>query len=250
MDNKLIFYFLCFLAFVGSSQAATQNLLFVTEHSPPYQFLSKSNAVGGVTTKILQAALKLTPYHYRINIYPWSRSFVLAKDQKNTCVFLISRDKEREKLFQWVTPLLTTNDYFIALSARTDIKVNNIEDVKKYNVAVLKEDRTYYELLKRGFVENKNLYVINNSSSMLKLLTMRKEVDFILADTINVRYRAMFNNINYELFKTHFKLNENPIELYLACSLETPKEVVQNLALAIEKIKKNGTYEKIYKAWK
>ena len=247
MKSTLILTY--FFIYTVTTQAAPQELLFVTEHSPPFQFVSKSNNVEGFTTKVIQAALKLTPYQYQIKLYPWSRSFVLAKGKKNTCIYLVSRDKEREKHFQWVAPLLTTNDYFIGLSARTDIKVDNIEDVKKYNVAVLKEDRTYYELLKRGFVENKNLYIINNSTSMLKLLTMRKNIDFILADDINVKYRAMFNNIDYELFKTYFKLNESPIELYLACSLQTSKEVVQKLSQAINTIKENGTYDKILETW-
>jgi polar amino acid transport system substrate-binding protein len=232
--------------FVASTQAASQKLLFLTEHSPPFQFTNESNNVAGLTTTVIEEALKLTSYDYDIKIFPWARSFFLAQAKENTCIYLISRDKEREKLFKWVTPILLTNDYFIGLSSRTDIKVNNIEDVKKYNVAVLKEDRTYYDLLKLGFVENKNLFVINDSTSMLKLLTKRKQIDFILADTINVKYRAIFNNMDYDLFKTYFKLNKKPIELYLACSLKTSTEVINNLSQAINKIKENGTYDKIF----
>lgn len=246
MKFKLVLTFFCSFMFFSSTQAVSQKLLFLTEHSPPFQFTSESNNVAGLTTTVIQEALKLTPYDYDVKIFPWSRSFFLAQGKENTCIYLISRDKEREKLFKWVTPMLLTNDYFIGLSARTDINVNNIEDVKKYKVAVLKEDRTYYDLLKLGFVENENLFVINDSTSMLKLLTRRKQIDFILADTINVRYRAMFNNMDYELFKTYFKLNIKPIELYLACSLKTSPEVINNLSQAINKIKENGTYDKIF----
>jgi polar amino acid transport system substrate-binding protein len=248
MKCKLIITYFCSFIFT-TTQVASQEILLVTEHSPPFQFISKSNNVEGFSTKVIQAALELTPYQYDIKIYPWSRSFFLAQGKENTCIYLISRDKEREKKFQWVAPILSTNDYFIGLSSRTDINIKNLEDVKQYKIAVLKEDRTYYYLLKRGFVENKNLYVINDSTSMLKLLTRRKQIDFILADTINVKYRAMFNNMDYALFKTYYKLNKTPTDLYLACSLQTSKKVIQTLSQAIDTIKENGTYDKILDAW-
>jgi polar amino acid transport system substrate-binding protein len=244
MNSKQLITIFCFFIFSSTVKASSQDLLFVTEHSPPFQFHTKANDVDGLTIRIMQAALELTPFHYQMKIYPWSRSFLLAKGKRNTCVFLMSRDKEREEHFQWVAPIISTNDYFVGLSSRGDIEINNIEDVKKYKVAVLKEDRTYYELLKRGFIENKNLFIINNSSSMLKVLTKREQIDFVLSDIINVKYRAKFHNMDPALFKTYFKLTETPIELYLACSLTTPKETVQKLSQAINTIKENGVYDK------
>ena len=252
MLNKF-FLFVILVSVLAINANASQNspitLTFVTEHSPPYQMLNDAGDVEGFIIEVMRAALATTSYDYKMNIYPWSRSFAMAKNNENTCVFLISRNKHREQLFQWVAQLLTINDHFIGLSNRNALKVNNIEEIKKYNTAVLKEDRTYYKLIELGFIENKNLYVINNTYSLLKLLIKRKNIDFILADTINVKYRAEFNDIDPSQFKTYMKLNDKPTDLHLACSLKTPQKVIHDLAQAVNSIKANGTYAKIKQRW-
>lgn len=241
---------LYYLFFIFSVQGYAADLLIVTEHSPPYQYLNKSGQIDGLTTEIVHATLAQTAIPYKLKLYPWSRAFLMAKETKNTCIFLMSRDEPREMNFKWVAPLVTTHDYFIGLSARTDININNIEDVKKYKVAVIKDDRAHHELLKLGFVENKNLYIINNSSAMLKLLASIRNIDLILADMVNVNYRAKLHNLNPDTFKSYMKWNSTPVDLYLACNLKTSEAIVNQLKNAIKTIKENGTYDKILTKWR
>lgn len=233
-----------------AGELSYNKLTIVTEHSPPYQMFDSSNNVVGLTTSIVEAALARTDINYQISIYPWSRSFVMAKENPNTCVYLMSRTQSREKHFQWVAPLVPIDDYFVGLSTRNDIKIDTLEDAKRYKVAVLKDDRTHHKLLELGFVENKNLYVINNTYSMLQLLLTRKTIDLVLADTINIEYRAKYNDIDPNLFRTYFKLTQRPIQLYFACSLQTPKKVITELQKAFTYIKENDTYDKIIKQWR
>ena len=173
----------------------------------------------------------------------------MAKKDKNTCLYLIGRNKERETFFKWLQPIVSTSDYFIGLKSNLTIVINNIEDAKKYKVAVLKGDRTHTLLLNEGFIENENLYIVNNTYSLLKLLILRPEIDLILADTINVKYRAKFSNIDPKLFHTFFKLEKPAVDLYFACSLKTDNHIISTINQSISTIKVNGEYREILNRW-
>ena len=54
------------------------------------------------------------------------------------------------------------------------MNIKTVEDVKRYNVAVIRNDIAHEILLNLGFVENEDLFVINNSFSMLKQLISKK----------------------------------------------------------------------------
>ncbi|WP_206486288.1 transporter substrate-binding domain-containing protein [Thalassotalea sp. G2M2-11] len=243
--SLIILLILLFLPSVTWAITSPVFLHIVTEHSPPYQEQKRNRPVQGLTTELVKAVLAGTPYHYQINIYPWSRAFMMAKERPNTCIYLMSRNEQREKHFQWIAPILSVNDYLIGLADRDGIALNSLEDAKNYNVAVLKDDRTYYMLLDQGFEEHKNLYVINNTYSLLKLLLTRKNIDFIIADTINVEYRAKYNGMDPNLFRAYYKITENPVDLYLACSLTTPKPIIETLKKSLATIKHNGVYDQI-----
>jgi len=250
LNQKLIITLLFFVVLQWQfSYAAEHKLSIVTEHSPPYQELNKNSEVVGFTTEIIKAALAHTSIDYDIKIFPWSRTYAMAKKNKNTCVYLIGRNKEREQLFQWLQPIVSTSDYLIGLKGNNNLVIKTLEDAKKYKVAVLKDDRTHTILLNEGFIENKNLYIVNNTYSLLKLLLLRPEIDLILADTLNVRYRAKFNGIEADLFHSFFKMDKPAVDLYFACSLTTDPSIIATINESISTIKNNGEYNEILHRW-
>jgi len=209
----------------------------------------KDGKITGFSTQLVNAMFKRTSYKTTMLIYPWSRAYNIALKKDNTCIYAIGRTPEREKSFKWTQAFITTNFAFIGLKSSTDIKLNTIEDAKGYRVAVLRDDVTHQLLVKRGFIENKNMFVVNNPSSMLKLLQSRNLIDLILTDKISLKYRAEFHNINPHLFIEFLKLDENPLDFYLACSLSTDQAIVDDIINAFEQIKKMGEYDKIMKLW-
>ncbi|GHG02019.1 substrate-binding periplasmic protein [Thalassotalea marina] len=246
-----LFVYLC-LIYSGACHAKaslSNNVIFVTEHLPPFQ-IAQQGQVSGFATELLKAAVSETDINASYIVYPWSRAYNLAQERPNTCIYSIARTPQREQLFHWVDVLTQTNSHFIGLKSRTDIDIKSVEDAKRYKVAVLKDDVTHQLLLAKGFKEFKNLYVVNNTQSLLKLLVLRTNIDLILADNLTVTYRALYNDIAPSQFAVYLKVNQSPLDFYLACNLETSKETIQAIKSGFAAIRKSGQYQKISHEWK
>jgi len=223
-------------------------ITLVTENLPPYQMLIK-NKLDGFATEIITEVMKQTDFEYTIKLYPWSRSYNYAQKKKNTCIFSIARSPKREHLFQWVQAIATSSPSFIGLKSKNHIKINTIEDAKKYKIAVIRDDISHQILVKYGFEEFKHFYVVNNSESLLKLLLTRKNIDLILVDPLTIPFRSSHNNIDQEKFMDFYQLKQEEQIFYLACSNITPPNIIKTLHKAITTVKKNGLYQKIINKW-
>jgi polar amino acid transport system substrate-binding protein len=152
-------------------------------------------------------------------------------------------------MFQWIDVLAQTDNYFVGLKKNSHIKINSIEEAKQYRVAVLRDDLTHKLLIKHGFTEKKNLYIVNNTHSLLKLLVARKNIDLVLVDKLAIKYRAKLNDIDPALLKIFFGLSESPVPLYLACNVNTDPNIIKQLTKAMATIKANGQYQAIENKW-
>jgi len=231
-----------------AAQKLKTPLSLVTEHRPPFQFI-KDGEVTGFSTQHIKAMLNHTPYKAKIQMYPWSRAYNLALKKENSCIYAIARTPEREKIFKWTQAYFTSNFLFIGLKSSSDIKINNINDAKRYRIAVLRDDVTHQLLVKHGFIENRNMFIVNNPHSMLKLLQSRNLIDLIITDEISLKYRARYFDIDPRLFSAYFKLNKDPMKFYLACSLSTEQIIIDNIIKGFKAVKQTGEYENIMGEW-
>jgi polar amino acid transport system substrate-binding protein len=85
----------------------------------------KGRVVTLVTELIADADLQT-----EIEIFPRTRAFDLAKTRKNTLIFSMVRNPEREPYFHWIVVVNTGDLSFISLSSRDDTTLNTIEDAK------------------------------------------------------------------------------------------------------------------------
>jgi polar amino acid transport system substrate-binding protein len=241
-------YYVFIIILLASGQSKAIELQFVTEHYPPFQIIADNGDVSGFSVDVITTALDTTSISYKIKAYPWYRAYSKVIESENTCIFLLFRTPEREGQFQWVTTILSTQDDLIGLTINSHRDIDSLQQVKQYRVAVIKQDRTHQLFLSEGFVEGKNLFVVNDTFSLMKLLE-RGEVDFIVSAKGRVDYLTSMNTLPAGHFKSYFKVDDKPIDLYLACNNDTPESVVSTLNRVLNEVKNGEDYQKILDEW-
>lgn len=242
---------LVIIEFIPTPSFAKDNqLTFVTEHLPPYQIIHNNGEVSGFAVELIHEVAKRSGYQYEINAYPWVRSYNLTKNKPNHCIFSIARIPIREKLFKWVGTITEVNNAVIwGLKEKNIPHVNKLNDLKNYLIAVNKNDVTHLGLLERGFQEEKNLYVLENTNSLIKLLVTRPEVDLIVADDITIAYRAELALVDISLLDRVFELTDLTLNFYLACSINTDQKIINKLKDSLAQLHSDGFYQNVLKNW-
>ncbi|PKI17860.1 substrate-binding periplasmic protein [Colwellia sp. 12G3] len=236
-----------FLGFF-SGQVLSAKLNILTEHLAPYQIVS-GDSITGFSTEIVEATLKESQYTYEISAYPWALSFSRAKHEKNTCIYSLARIPQRESLFKWVGHIASSTISLYSLK-NSQIVIPTIQAAKKYNIAVIRDDVTHHFLLAKGFVENENLYVVNNYDALLKLLDLpSRHIDLVVLndDLLKHRLKALEDKSKYI---NVFQFKELTLNFHFACSLNTEQKIVDNLIHAMKVLEKRGVLFGIRDKWK
>lgn len=239
--------------FLSNNSFANQaEITFVTEHLPPYQIMKADSSVVGFATEIVLETARRAKVNYSLHLYPWVRTYNLALQKSNHCIFSLARLASREQLFTWIGPVTEKNNAVIwSLKSNKHAKeVKTLDDLKNYTTAVNKNDATHTGMLNIGLTENVNLYVLEHSDSLIKLLVARPEIDFIVADDITIPHRAKLAGVSTDLLHRVIEVKSLPLNFYLACNIKTDSNIIEKLTTSLAKIHQDGTYQKILSKWK
>jgi len=227
--QKILLCVLPCLATFTAVTAPENKITVVTEQWPPYNYLSSSGEIIGSATKIVKNTLEQANVPYTLNIYPWARAYKTALEQPNVLIYSILRSPEREKLFHWICPLNTIQYHFFKLSARTDIKINSIDDVKKYTLGLIRDSYMHNHLKNNGFVEGEHIQISGDNQANIKLL-LAERVDIIIDTHENISLRLKALPQTKAQLKASYPIGTDIIPTPWTCmaiSLKTPIKLVE-----------------------
>lgn len=234
------------MMFLGLSAVGSNNSIpleiYSPEESPPLSF-EENGKPQGLANEIVQEVQKRLGRKDEILIVPWSRAYQKIQVHPNVVFSFVGRTKEREQLFSMIGPIATVDVAFFGKKDSAH-KISSLEDALKVERIAVRSNTVFEQILqKKGF---KGLIPTQTILQNQRLL-LSNRVDLFLdagPDSLEVMKREKLNS---KVMKKVFVLMD--LDLYTAFSKGTSRQLIQDWKTTLQKIKADGTFERIYRKW-
>ena len=216
----------------------TVPLTIYTEDSPPGNY-EKNGRPEGMAVEIVREILRRLGQRTEIEIVPWARGYDMALSQPNVALFSTTRLPQRENLFKWVGPLYTQTWGFYAKKG-SGMEIDSIEEAKHVSgIGTYLNDAKELFLKKLGF---KNLVSTNRNISNIRHV-LDNRIDLWVSSDFNMPYLARKAGVDPDRLELVYPFRT--VENYIAFSKGTPDAVVDRWQKTLDRIKADGTYQKL-----
>lgn len=245
--NSAIFIrhsFVCLLLMCSHITYAKAKLTIYTEQFPPYSFSNKGQ-LQGINLDITRILCQRVKVECTFELLPWARAYNLAQNDPASGVVSTARTKQREDLFQWVGPLVSSRTFFYRLATNKHINPTDLTQVSEYSLGLVRGN-VYEQLVYAvGFETDRNLLQFAHHYEYINLF-FKNKIDLILGSELVLDYQLQ--QFGYG-GKEVVKLVELPVEKlggnYLAFNKGVPKEIVEQFNVQLKAMKKEGELESI-----
>lgn len=226
-------YWLAAVALCAPLVMAAQPLSLATEEAPPFNMIDPhSGAISGVATDKVVELMRRAGETYTLASYPWSRAYLMAQQDKDTCVFSTTRTPERESHFKWVGPLVR-NDWVVFARANDTRRPATLADLHPYTLGGYRDDAVGVFLTELGFTVDIANYDAQNVQKLI-----HKRIDFWTTGELSGQYLIRQNGYQGQiipLFTFHHT------ELYLACNPSLEARRIERLNRLLQEMNQDGS---------
>jgi polar amino acid transport system substrate-binding protein len=215
---------------------AARAVTIVSSENAPFAYTAKGGGkVVGVSTELLAEAFSRAGLLATVEIYPWARAYMMAKNLPETCVFPLTRLAEREASFRWVGPL-SSNKW--VLFARSDFQgeISQLSDAGRYAIGGLIDDGPSVFLKAQGLTVD---LAGDNHANVRKLVLGRVQ----LWATGLERGRILAEEMGVRELKPVFLIKE--VAHYMACEPSISSKTIDGLNKALDSMRADGAAKRI-----
>jgi polar amino acid transport system substrate-binding protein len=230
-------------AFAASAQATqAAGLKILTEESPPLNFI-KDGEITGLATEVVQEVRKRTGTSGKIRLVAWQEGYQALSEQPDVALFSTVMTAERKPLFQWVGPLAVLDTNLYALKG-SGIAIANLDDARKVDrIATVAKYYSDQILAKEGFT---NTQSYPNREATVRALLDGK-VQLLASSNLGMPAALKKMGGSMDDVETAFTLSTDLF--YIAFSKGTSPQRVARWQDALDEMKRDGSFAKIYAKW-
>ncbi|MDI6741454.1 MAG: transporter substrate-binding domain-containing protein [Smithella sp.] len=240
---SLIFFTGCVSTMqTGANKPAS--LKIYTEAYPPLNY-AENGKVTGQATEVVQELIKRTGTDADIELVPWADGYKAVMEKPNVALFSVAMTPERKSRLQWVGPI-TFHDTNLYARKSSNLLIERLEDAKKVPKVVVVKDYYSEELLrKEGFSNLES--VATEKIAMRKLLSGEAQLFPSNNLTIPALLKEVGTTANMDDVENVLNLSTNMS--YVTFSKGTSPELVARWQKALDEMKRDGTFRRIYAKW-
>lgn len=200
---------LLLLAWCAAAQAGLEQLRYLSEEYPPFNYTGSDGKPAGIAVNLLREVWQQTGTAPQpITLLPWASAYFQLTQQRDVVLFSTARTKAREPLFKWACPIGQVEMVLLGLSA-APIKLGALDDAKRYRIAAVQSDVGEQLLLSQGFDEQ----------ALSRVSLLPEALDQLLAGNVDLisTNRATFDallaqkKLPLERFTTIWTLSAEPL---------------------------------------
>jgi PAS domain S-box-containing protein len=207
---------------------------------PPYEFVDDDGEYRGFNVDLMRAMAIEMGWEIKLVPMDWIEAHTALQDGKIDAIQGMSFNNSRKQYYDFSSSYLVNSlTCFVRKDSSYIMKLN---DLKGRRVAVQRSDSAAYILADVGEVEV--IFFSDLNEAFVKLLS--KQVDAVVGNSLSGMYFLQKSMVVDKVKVVGQELNETN---YGVAVRKGNEELVKDVDKAIERVRRNGTYQKIYEKW-
>jgi polar amino acid transport system substrate-binding protein len=219
-------------------------LKIYTEHYPPLNY-AENGKITGQATEVVQELIKRTGTDADIQLVKWEEGYKAVMETPNVALFSVAMTPERKPLLQWVGPI-TIHDTNLYARKGSKMEIAHLDDAKKVSkIVVVKDYYTEQLLRKEGFANLES--VATEKIAIRNLLT--GDAKLFPSNNLTIPELLKYAGTTTDMDDVESVFNLSTNMSYITFSKGTSPELVARWQKALDEMKRDGTFRRIYAKW-
>lgn len=226
--------------------ARAETLQVVGSEFPPLMH-EENGKPAGLSVELLQMMLQdMKEIDVEIRFYPVPRMLKMVEENRDTLTLSVTRNPEREPLFQWVGPICSRTNALFKLKSRSELQPTTLADVQPYKIGVGRGYAALKDLLNAGIPKENIEEVTEDVQNIKKLFAQRVDFvasnDLVFLDVLK-REGHQWNDVEKTL------ILDDKYQYYYAFNKDMGGNIVQRFQRTLDDIKRKGQYDELLKKY-